>query len=91
MDGFLKDIEHQMDEISGKEPTLRHWLMDIDPSKRMEYVTYANAFESQGFETIDDLRSLNQQEIPIALSAVGITKFSHKSKLEKAILSLDNQ
>ncbi|KAF0697370.1 Aste57867_11922 [Aphanomyces stellatus] len=69
---------------------LRKWLAEVDGNKSMEYVSYASSFEKQGFHSIKELSTLDEDDVDRALTEVGVNKFAHRARLRKAILRLSH-
>lgn len=67
---------------------LRAWLASIDPARSNDYSAYAASFEKHGFHAVTDLLHLDEQEIEMAMSEMGIVKFAHRTRIRKAILKL---
>lgn len=67
---------------------LRQWLASIDSTQSFDYTAYARNFESQGFQTLQDLAQLDEHDVEQAMSEIGISKFAHRARIRKAVLRL---
>ncbi|TMW67466.1 hypothetical protein Poli38472_011086 [Pythium oligandrum] len=80
--------DEQPEILSEDALALRQWLSGIDAARSDEYATYARQFEQQGFQTLEDLGQLDENDVEHAMSEIGIAKFAHRARIRKAILRL---